>query len=97
MAASQVMQEDATERALKCLRRDKPYEFRCKGHEEQYQFNSKVLNHVAAAAGQLSKLQPSSDKDKAIIEKVRKELKEGGTALAERQKHIRIADQSDHS
>ena len=36
VAASQDKQEDATERAFKRMRRDKPYEFRRKGHEEQY-------------------------------------------------------------
>ena len=97
VAASQALQEDVTERTLKHLRRGKLYEFRRKGSEEQYRFNSEVSYHVASAVSQLSKLQPSSDKDKAIIEKAKKELEEDGTALAECQKHIRIADQSDHS
>ena len=97
VVASKALQEDVTERALKCLRRDKPYEFRRKGHEEQYRFNSEVSDHVASVASQLSKLQLSLDKDKAIIKKAKKELEEGGTALAERQKHICIANQSDHS
>ena len=64
VAASQALQEDVTERALKHLRRSKPYEFRRKGHEEQYRFNSEVSHHVALAVSQLIKLQPSSDKDK---------------------------------
>ena len=38
-----------------------------------------------------------SEKDKATLEKAKKELEEGASALAERQKHIRIADQSEHS
>ena len=97
VAASQESQEEATEQALKCLRRDKPYEFCWKDHEEQYRFNSEVSDHVSAAASELSKLCPSTDKNKATLEKVRKELEEGTTALAERQKHIRIADQSEHS
>ena len=49
VAASQELQEDATERAVKRLRMDKPYEFRRKGHEEQYRFNSGIMDHVAAA------------------------------------------------
>ena len=97
MAASQESQEDATEQALKRLKRDKPYEFRRKGHEEQYRFNLEVSDHMSAATSQLSKLRPSTDKDKATLEKARKELEEGMNALAERQKHIRIADQSEHS
>ena len=90
VVASQESQEDATERASKHLKRDKPYEFCRKGHEEQYRFNSEVLDHMSAAASQLSKLCPSTDKDKATLEKVRKELEEGTNALAECQKHIRI-------
>ena len=86
VAASQESQEDATEQALKRLKRDKPYEFRRKGHEEQYRFNSEVSDHMSAAASQLSKLRPSTDKDKATLEKARKELEEGMNALAERQK-----------
>ena len=97
VAASQESQDDATEEALKRLKRDKPYEFRRKGHEEQYRFNSEISDHMSAAASQLSKLRPSTDKDKATLEKARKELEEGMNALAERQKYIRIADQSEHS
>ena len=40
VAASQELQEDGTEMAVKCLRRDKPFKFHCKGHQEQYRFNS---------------------------------------------------------
>ena len=97
MAASQELQEDATERAVKHLRMDKPYKFRRKGHEKQYRFNSGIADHVAATTIQLEKIQPTSDKDKATLDKARKELEEGASALAERQKHIRIADQSEHS
>ena len=91
------MQEDATERAVKRLRRDKPYKFRRKDHEEQYRFNLGIADHVAAATTQLDKIQPASEKDKATIDKARKELEEGACAPAERQKHITIADQSEHS
>ena len=97
IAALQERQEDATERAVKRLRREKPYEFCCKGHEEQYHFNLGIADHVAAATTQLDKIQPASEKDKATQDKVRKELEEGACALAECQKHIRIADQSKHS
>ena len=97
VAASQELQEDATERAVKRLRRDKPFEFRRKGHEEQHRFNSEIFDHVALAATHLKKILPASDKDKAILEKVKKELEEGASALVECQKHIRIAVQSEHS
>ena len=68
VAASQELQEDATERAVKRLRMDKPYEFRQKGNEEQYCFNFGIANHVAAATIQLEKIQPTSDKDKATLD-----------------------------
>ena len=54
IAALQKLHEDATERAFKRLRRDKPYEFHHKGHEEQYCFNSGIADHVAAATAQQS-------------------------------------------
>ena len=52
---------------------------------------------MASATTHLMKIQPASDKDKATLEKAKKELEEGASALVERQKHIRIADQSEHS
>ena len=69
VAASQELQEDATERTVKRLRRDKPYEFRHKGHKEQYRFNSGIADHVATATTQLDNIQPASDKDKARRER----------------------------
>ena len=76
------------ERAVKHLRRDKPYEYRRKSNKEQYRFNSGIAGHVAAATTQLDKIHPASEKDKATLDKVRKELEEGACALVERQKHI---------
>ena len=46
IAASQDEQEDVTERVIKWMRRDKLYEFQCKGHEEQYRVNLKVADHM---------------------------------------------------
>ena len=37
-------QEDATERAIKRAKRECPYEFRKKGHQEQYLFNAEVAD-----------------------------------------------------
>ena len=48
-------------------------------------------------ATQLNKIQPSSDKDKAALEKAKNELEKGASVLVELQKHICIADQSEHS
>ena len=54
-------------------------------------------DHMMAVTDHLSKLHPLSEKDKVTLEKVRKELEEGAVTLAERQKHIRIVHQSEHS
>ena len=66
------LQEDATERAVKRLRRDKLFEFQRKGHEEQHRFNSEIADHVASATTHLLKIQPASDK--VTLEKAKKEL-----------------------
>ena len=88
-------QEEATERALKRIKRDRPLQFQRKGHEEQFRFNADIQDHVATASRQLEKLAPP-DKDKPIIEKAVKELQEGASSLAERQKLIRFADRAEN-
>jgi len=87
-------QEDATERAIKRAKRERPLEFKNKGHREQFSFNSEVADHVDAAARKLQKLTPAGEKERKVIEEALEELKEGTDVIAERQKHIRIADQS---
>ena len=89
-------QQDATERAIKWAKRDHPYEFRKKGHQEQYIFNGEVADRVKTATKKLLKLAPAGEKDKKIVEETVMELKEGADAIAEMQKHIRIADQSEY-
>ena len=89
-------QEEATERALTRIKRDRPIQFQRKGHEEQYRFNADIRDHVAAASRQLEKLAPP-EKEKPIVEKAIRELNEGASSLAERQKHIRFADQAENS
>ena len=87
-------QQDATERAIKRAKQDHPYEFRKKSHQEQYLFNAEVAERVEMATRKLQKLAPAGEKEK-IVEETLEELKEGTNAIAERQKHIRIADQSE--
>jgi len=72
-------------------------EFQWKVHEEQYHFNLEVTDHVSAAAKHLCKLQPTLEKHKATLKKARKELQEGTVALVECQKHIYMADHSEHT
>ena len=51
-------QEDATERAIKRAKRDRPIEFKRKGHQEQYVFNEEVDDRLEAAAKKIKKLAP---------------------------------------
>jgi len=56
-------QEDATERAIKRARRERPLEFKNRAHQEQFSFNSEVADHVGAAARKIQKLNPSREKE----------------------------------
>ena len=89
-------QEDATKQAIKRAKRERPYEFRKKGHQEQFLFNAEVADRVEAAAKKIQKLAPTDEKERKIVKEAMDELKEGASAIAERQKHIRIADQSEY-
>ena len=89
-------QEDATERAIKRARRERPMEFKKKGHQEQFSFNAEVADHVEAASRKIRKLSPAEEKEKKILEDALEELNQGTEAITERQKHILIADQSVH-
>ena len=51
---------------------------------------------METAAKKLQKLAPTDEKEKKIVEEALDELKEGVSTIAERQKHIRIADQSEY-
>ena len=84
-------QEDAAEKALKRVRREKPYVYKRKGNEEQAIFNEKVEEAIASA--QLELEGPSTS---AAIGKARKSLEQGLLLLTERQKLIKLADRSEH-
>ena len=91
-------QEDATERAIKSAKRDHPIEFKRKGHQEQYVFNEEVDDCLEAAAKKIKKLAPVAvdSESKKFLQEALEELKEGQEAIAVRQKHICIADQSEY-
>ena len=89
--------EDATERALKRVKRDRPLEFKRKGHEEQYVFNAEIGDRIEAAVRKIKKINAPTEKDAKTAQEALNELREGIEALAERQKLIRIADQSKNS
>ena len=83
-------QEDAAEKAIKRVRRDKPHAYRRKGNEEQAVFNERVKDSIVAAQVNLEGA-PS-----AAVEKAKKSLEKGLALLAERQKLIKLADRSEH-
>ena len=87
-------QLEATEKAVKKAKQEQPLEFKKKGHEEQYYFNQDINDCIIAATQQLGRINPSSDRDKTAVEKTIKKLEEGAASIAQRQKFIRIADQS---
>ena len=91
-------QAEATERVLKKAKRGRPVEFKRKGHQEQYSFNEEVEDRLEAAAKKIKKLAPVANEGnpKKFLQEALDELKEGQEAIAKRQKHIRIADQSEY-
>ena len=86
-------QEGATEHALKRSKRDHSYEFKQKGHKEQFNFNEGVKDRIGAAAKRIKRLAPSEGYRKTVQEAIN-ELQKGMDALAEWQKQIHIADTS---
>ena len=72
------------------------YQFKKKGHEHQYRFNCGVEEPMSLARADLSKLNPTSAEQKAALESAGANLEEGMKVLATRQKHIKIADRSEH-
>ena len=69
-------QLEATEKAVKKAKWERSLEFKKKGYEEQYYFNQDISDCIIAATQQLGRINPSSDKDKAAVEKTIKKLEE---------------------
>ena len=67
------------------------YQFRKKGNEAQFIFNTKVEDHIEAMRKELGKIE-SSNPEKATINKAIAHLDEGTKAIAVCQKHIKVAD-----
>ena len=90
-------QQDETERALRKAKRGRLMEFRRKGHQEQFEFNEQVEDHLEAASKKIKKIADPADSDsKKFLKEALEELQEGVDVVAERQKHIQIADQSEY-
>ena len=72
------------------------YQLKKKGHEHQYHFNCGVEEAISSAQADLSKLKPVNPDQKTALESAKTKLKQGMKVLATRQKHIKIADCSEH-
>ena len=79
-------QQDATDKVVKKLASERGYVFKRKGHEQQFRFNTEVEDRIQKAQSEAAKVQPATEKDAKVLEKLQAELKEGTQAIAYRQK-----------
>ena len=63
------------------------YQFKKKGNEAQFTFNTTVEEHIEAAKRELGKLTPGNEKEQATTKRAAAHLHEGLKAIACRQKH----------
>ena len=71
------------------------YQFKRKGNEIQYSFNSGVEESISAAKEELKKIKLGNDKDKELLQKASNSLDESIKAIEKRQKHIKVVDSSE--
>ena len=81
--------EAADERLVKKIRLDSRPTFRKRGHEKQFMFNEQVREKFESVDSALQQTPPA-------IEKARAAIQEGEKLIDARQKHIKIADRSEH-
>ena len=82
-------QEEAAAKAASRVRREKPYQYKKKAHEEQATFNDKLTEAIKDASTALEEAA-----DSPAVTRARAALQEGAASLTERQKLIKIADRS---
>eukprot|EP00731_Ephydatia_muelleri_P008089 Em0004g427a len=75
-------------------KKERPYQFNKKGHEDQFQFNDGVVDRMDEAESHLTRaarnLADGPAKD--AVEKARESVREGNNQLVHRQKLIKLAD-----
>ena len=86
--------QECTSQEVARMMGKRSYQFRKKGNEAQFDFNTKVEDHIEAARKELGKVTPSNP-DKATVSKAIAHLDEGTKAIVVRQKHIKVADRSE--
>ena len=72
---------DSQLKEIKKLKYAEPYNFKRKANEDQFKFNTKVIDTIAEVSGFLQQ---------------KEEIKKGEQLLRERQKHILLADKSEY-
>ena len=92
-AEIRLSQEDAVAKAVKRVRRNKPYAFRKKGNEEQAAFVMRVADVIAEAEAELREL-PTGATSPAV-ERAQRILEQGAKLVAEQLKLMKIADRSE--
>ena len=88
-------QDDAADRVVKRLKREKGLEFKKKGHEIQYLFNEGLGDKMESASAALAKVNATGASDKTALDQAKAELQEGMQAITQCQKLIRLADRSE--
>ena len=84
-------QEEALEKAAKRAKREKPYTFRKKSHQIQFDFNEQVAACIDNAKDELTKRPTTA----TGLTKAVKALEDGMELLTSRQELIKIADRSE--
>ena len=78
---------DSQLKEIKKLKYAAPYNFKRKANEDQFKFNTKVIDNMAEVSGFLQQQE---------ISKAQEEIKKGEQLLRERQKHILLTDKSEY-
>lgn len=89
-------QEDVAAKSLKRAKYDKPYTLKCRGNEEQSNFNARVDESLVEAEDELASLAAASTTSAPVVQKARDAVQKGRSLITDRQKLIRLADRSDH-
>lgn len=88
--------DETTEAVAKRLKKERQLNFKSKGNRIQHETNEEVMDKLEAAVSSVEKAIANPEKAAASLGKTVEVLNEGKTLLAARQKHIRIADRSEH-
>ena len=94
-------QELAARKSSKRAKLERPQVFKFKGNEDQFYFNEKVAEALDETSAELRKaitspVVSSSSRLRNTLEKAMEAAREGEELLRVRQKHIQMADRSEH-